>query len=122
MVNVKKRKGRVVIDSDSEDSASDDNLDQVKTRYNYFCLRIGRSCVLVLKGLFWVTLARTSMLVGNCAAIFLNIPALRPVFFGEPLRHSTSCSMIGRVTQFNPIVVWKAGNCQPIVIKGAGFA
>ncbi|XP_028837928.1 RNA polymerase-associated protein RTF1 homolog [Denticeps clupeoides] len=28
MVNVKKRKGRVVIDSDSEDSASDDNLDQ----------------------------------------------------------------------------------------------
>lgn len=29
MVNVKKRKGRVVIDSDSEDSASDDNLDQV---------------------------------------------------------------------------------------------
>lgn len=30
MVNVKKRKGRVVIDSDSEDSASDDNLDQVR--------------------------------------------------------------------------------------------
>ncbi|XP_061749899.1 RNA polymerase-associated protein RTF1 homolog isoform X2 [Nerophis ophidion] len=28
MVNVKKRKGRVVIDSDSEDSASDDNLDE----------------------------------------------------------------------------------------------
>lgn len=28
MKNVKKRKGRVVIDSDSEDSASDDNLDQ----------------------------------------------------------------------------------------------
>ncbi|XP_047202142.1 RNA polymerase-associated protein RTF1 homolog isoform X3 [Girardinichthys multiradiatus] len=28
MVNVKKRKGRVVIDSDSEDSGSDDNLDQ----------------------------------------------------------------------------------------------
>ncbi|XP_005746573.1 RNA polymerase-associated protein RTF1 homolog isoform X2 [Pundamilia nyererei] len=28
MVNVKKRKGRVVIDSDSEDSASDDNFDQ----------------------------------------------------------------------------------------------
>uniref|UniRef100_A0A671L2P9 Plus3 domain-containing protein n=1 Tax=Sinocyclocheilus anshuiensis TaxID=1608454 RepID=A0A671L2P9_9TELE len=28
MVNVKKRKGRVVIDSDSEDSASGDNLDQ----------------------------------------------------------------------------------------------
>ncbi|KAG7256909.1 hypothetical protein CRUP_036155 [Coryphaenoides rupestris] len=28
MVSVKKRKGRVVIDSDSEDSASDDNLDQ----------------------------------------------------------------------------------------------
>uniref|UniRef100_A0A3Q3W647 RNA polymerase-associated protein RTF1 homolog n=1 Tax=Mola mola TaxID=94237 RepID=A0A3Q3W647_MOLML len=28
MVNVKKRKGRVVIDSDSEDSTSDDNLDQ----------------------------------------------------------------------------------------------
>lgn len=32
MVNVKKRKGRVVIDSDSEDSASDDNLDQVRRR------------------------------------------------------------------------------------------
>jgi len=30
MVSVKKRKGRVVIDSDSEDSASDDNLDQVR--------------------------------------------------------------------------------------------
>ena len=30
MVNVKKRKGRVLIDSDSEDSASDDNLDQVR--------------------------------------------------------------------------------------------
>lgn len=28
MVNVKKRKGRVVIDSDSDESASDDNLDQ----------------------------------------------------------------------------------------------
>lgn len=35
MVNVKKRKGRVVIDSDSEDSASDDNLDQVKKSW-YF--------------------------------------------------------------------------------------
>lgn len=35
MVNVKKRKGRVVIDSDSEDSASDDNLDQVGARF-YF--------------------------------------------------------------------------------------
>lgn len=33
MVNVKKRKGRVVIDSDSEDSASDDNLDQVGARF-----------------------------------------------------------------------------------------
>lgn len=33
MVNVKKRKGRVVIDSDSEDSASDDNLDQVRMNY-----------------------------------------------------------------------------------------
>ncbi len=33
MVNVKKRKGRVVIDSDSEDSASDDNLDQVGAHF-----------------------------------------------------------------------------------------
>lgn len=33
MVNIKKRKGRVVIDSDSEDSASDDNLDQVGARF-----------------------------------------------------------------------------------------
>lgn len=36
MVNVKKRKGRVVIDSDSEDSASDDNLDQVGVK-SVFC-------------------------------------------------------------------------------------
>lgn len=36
MVNVKKRKGRVVIDSDSEDSASDDNLDQVGTHFSDF--------------------------------------------------------------------------------------
>lgn len=38
MVNVKKRKGRVVIDSDSEDSTSDDNLDQVGVRFfrNFF--------------------------------------------------------------------------------------
>lgn len=36
MVNVKKRKGRVVIDSDSEDSASDDNLDQVGARFSDF--------------------------------------------------------------------------------------
>lgn len=35
MVNVKKRKGRVVIDSDSEDSASDDNLDQVGIPFPY---------------------------------------------------------------------------------------
>lgn len=35
MVNVKKRKGRVVIDSDSEDSASDDNLDQVIPLFYY---------------------------------------------------------------------------------------
>lgn len=34
MVNVKKRKGRVVIDSDSEDSASDDNLDQVGSHFS----------------------------------------------------------------------------------------
>lgn len=37
MVNVKKRKGRVVIDSDSEDSASDDNLDQVGAHFFLFC-------------------------------------------------------------------------------------
>lgn len=36
MVNVKKRKGRVVIDSDSEDSASDDNLDQVGVIFTLF--------------------------------------------------------------------------------------
>lgn len=36
MVNVKKRKGRVVIDSDSEDSASDDNLDQVRALFYDF--------------------------------------------------------------------------------------
>lgn len=36
MVNVKKRKGRVVIDSDSEDSASDDNLDQVGAHFSDF--------------------------------------------------------------------------------------
>lgn len=36
MVNVKKRKGRVVIDSDSEDSASDDNLDQVGVMFTLF--------------------------------------------------------------------------------------
>lgn len=36
MVNVKKRKGRVVIDSDSEDSASDDNLDQVGVIFPLF--------------------------------------------------------------------------------------
>lgn len=36
MVNVKKRKGRVVIDSDSEDSASDDNLDQVGVIFTVF--------------------------------------------------------------------------------------
>lgn len=34
MVNVKKRKGRVVIDSDSEDSASDDNLDEVGQQFS----------------------------------------------------------------------------------------
>ncbi len=38
MVNVKKRKGRVVIDSDSEDSASDDNLDQVGAHFSDFVL------------------------------------------------------------------------------------
>lgn len=38
MVNVKKRKGRVVIDSDSEDSASDDNLDQVGATF-YCCYK-----------------------------------------------------------------------------------
>lgn len=37
MVNVKKRKGRVVIDSDSEDSASDDNLDQVGIYVSLSC-------------------------------------------------------------------------------------
>lgn len=36
MVNVKKRKGRVVIDSDSEDSASDDNFDQVGVIFTLF--------------------------------------------------------------------------------------
>lgn len=38
MVNVKKRKGRVVIDSDSEDSASDDNLDQVGAHFSSLVL------------------------------------------------------------------------------------
>lgn len=40
MVNVKKRKGRVVIDSDSEDSASDDNLDQVGADFFYCSVEI----------------------------------------------------------------------------------
>lgn len=40
MVNVKKRKGRVVIDSDSEDSASDDNLDQVGADIFYCSIEI----------------------------------------------------------------------------------
>lgn len=40
MVNVKKRKGRVVIDSDSEDSASDDNLDQVRARFLFFITQV----------------------------------------------------------------------------------
>lgn len=39
MVNVKKRKGRVVIDSDSEDSASDDNLDQVGIHASLSCAK-----------------------------------------------------------------------------------
>lgn len=38
MVNVKKRKGRVVIDSDSEDSASDDNLDQVGAAFPFIAV------------------------------------------------------------------------------------
>lgn len=52
MVNVKKRKGRVVIDSDSEDSASDDNLDQVnKNKREIFILSVStpKSCVWVFK-------------------------------------------------------------------------
>lgn len=44
MVNVKKRKGRVVIDSDSEDSASDDNLDQVFTLFKHSSSSAGFCC------------------------------------------------------------------------------
>lgn len=49
MVNVKKRKGRVVIDSDSEDSASDDNLDEVGQNFSSLvpdCCRVKLSAVL----------------------------------------------------------------------------
>lgn len=51
MVNVKKRKGRVVIDSDSEDSASDDNLDQVKKKVDilYILFINAKNRVRVLK-------------------------------------------------------------------------
>lgn len=69
MVNVKKRKGRVVIDSDSEDSASDDNLDQVRSRSifqhdrSYIGLNVNKGALSVQKknpapracliGLYW---------------------------------------------------------------------
>lgn len=55
MVNVKKRKGRVVIDSDSEDSASDDNLDQVGHSFSPHTLPIGR--FFLNSQQFWMKLA-----------------------------------------------------------------
>lgn len=75
MVNVKKRKGRVVIDSDSDDSVSDDNLDQVRKYYvssHAFTIRSFFLCGGL--GFAWVTLARASMLVVTALFRFLTYP------------------------------------------------
>lgn len=70
MVNVKKRKGRVVIDSDSEDSASDDNLDQVSRRGVSADVQIPESRA---RGVFRLRLGNISADVhasSNCAISF----------------------------------------------------
>lgn len=50
---------------------------------------------------------------------------MRPVFFDGLARHNMLGSVIGRgvsrAVPFQPIVVPKAGNCPPIVVKWAGF-